>query len=173
MLVDLEGVGVTMADRILFAGLAVTVATGDRLGVVGINGTGKSTLLRVLAGRMSPDAGAVRRGRGVHTGYLGQIPELPAGTVRQAVGDGWEAAAALDRLGMTALVDADVATLSGGTGQAGRPGPRGRPPGRAARARRADQPPRPGGRGLARGLARRLPAADWCSSPTTGTCSTG
>ncbi len=114
MLVDLEGVGVTMADRILFAGLAVTVATGDRLGVVGINGTGKSTLLRVLAGRMSPDAGAVRRGRGVHTGYLGQIPELPAGTVRQAVGDGWEAAAALDRLGMTALVDADVATLSGG-----------------------------------------------------------
>jgi ATP-binding cassette subfamily F protein uup len=114
VLVDLQDVAVTMGDRTLFTDLSVTIASGDRLGVVGINGTGKSTLLRVLAGRLDPDAGAVRRGRGVRTAFLGQTPELPAGTVRQAVGDGWEAAAALDRLGMTPWVDADVATLSGG-----------------------------------------------------------
>ena len=114
VLVDLQGVGVTMADRVLFADLAVTVGTGDRLGVVGINGTGKSTLLRVLAGRLEPDVGQVRRGRGVRTGYLGQSPELPPGTVRRTVGDGWEATAALDRLGMSPSIDADVATLSGG-----------------------------------------------------------
>ncbi len=79
MLVDLQGVGVTMADRALFADVAVTVSTGDRLGVVGINGTGKSTLLRVLAGRLEPDTGVVRRGRGVRTVLLGQAPDLPEG----------------------------------------------------------------------------------------------
>ena len=40
VLVDLQDVSVTMADRTLFDGLSVTVSTGDRLGVVGINGTG-------------------------------------------------------------------------------------------------------------------------------------
>ena len=114
MLVDLQDVGVTMADRALIAHLSVTVSTGDRLGVVGINGTGKSTLLRVLAGLLEPDAGVVRRGRGARTVFLDQTPVLPAGTVRDAVGPGWEAASALDRLGMTAHLDADVATLSGG-----------------------------------------------------------
>ncbi len=114
VLVDLQGVGVTVADRALLADLSVTVNSGDRLGVVGINGTGKSTLLRILAGRLQPDTGVVRRGRGTRTGFLGQSPELPPGTVRDAVGDGWEAAAALDRLGMSGFVDADVATLSGG-----------------------------------------------------------
>ena len=114
VLVDLQGVRVTMADRTLFGDLSVTVHTGDRLGVVGINGTGKSTLLRVLAARFEPDAGVVRQGRGVHTGFLDQDPTLPPGTVGQAVGSGWEAAAALDRLGMADHVDRDVSELSGG-----------------------------------------------------------
>ena len=114
MLVDLQGVRVTMADRTLFGDLSVTVHTGDRLGVVGINGTGKSTLLRVLAAEFDPDAGIVRQGRGVHTGFLDQDPTLPPGTVRSAVGSGWEAAAALDRLAMADHVDRDVSELSGG-----------------------------------------------------------
>jgi len=100
VLVDLQDVNVTMADRTLFDGLSVTVSTGDRL--------------RVLAGRLVPDAGAVRTGRGVRVGFLDQAPHLPAGTVRDAVGPGWEAAAALDRLGMAAHVDRDVSGLSGG-----------------------------------------------------------
>jgi ATP-binding cassette subfamily F protein uup len=114
VLVNLQDVRVTMADRTLFADLSVTVSTGDRLGVVGINGTGKSTLLRVLAARLAPDAGAVRTGRGVRVGFLDQSPQLPPGTVREAVGPGWEAAAALDRLGMAPHVDRDVSGLSGG-----------------------------------------------------------
>ncbi len=114
VLVDLQDVSVTIADRTLFGGLSVTISTGDRLGVVGINGTGKSTLLRVLAGRLDPDSGAVRTGRGVRVGFLDQSPQLPPGTVREAVGPGWEAAAALDRLDMTPHVDRDVSELSGG-----------------------------------------------------------
>ncbi|MEA2844491.1 MAG: transport system ATP-binding/permease protein [Actinomycetota bacterium] len=114
ILVDLERVAARRPDRPLFEDLSVTVATGDRLGVVGRNGSGKSTLLRLLAGADVPEEGAVRRGRNVRVAFLDQDPALPPGTVRAAVGEGWEAAAILDRLGMGALGDADVATLSGG-----------------------------------------------------------
>ncbi len=114
ILVDLTDVGARRPDRPLFEDLSLTVASGDRLGVVGRNGGGKSTLLRVLAGGAEPEEGTVRRGRGVRVGFLSQRPVLPAGTVGAAVGTHWEAAAILDRLGMAPLVTADVATLSGG-----------------------------------------------------------
>ena len=50
ILVDAAGVTVSRPGKPLFEGLDVTVSSGDRLGVVGINGGGKSTLLKVLAG---------------------------------------------------------------------------------------------------------------------------
>ena len=56
----------------------------------------------------------MRRGRGVRIGLLNQRPTLPPGTVREAVGPGWEAAEILERLGMGGLAEADVSTLSGG-----------------------------------------------------------
>ena len=102
------------ADRVLFEELSVTVTERDRLGVVGINGTGKSTLLRVLAGIQAPEAGQVRQGRGVRVGFLDQDAPLPDGTVGEAVGEGWEAEAVLDRLGMTEVINHRVADLSGG-----------------------------------------------------------
>ncbi|MBW3613934.1 MAG: ABC-F family ATP-binding cassette domain-containing protein [Actinobacteria bacterium] len=114
ILADLERVAVRRPDRPLFEDLSLTVRAGDRLGVVGRNGTGKSTLLRVLAGVERPEEGAVRHGRDVRVGFLAQRGGLPPGDVRSAVGRGWEAAAILERLGMGALVEADVATLSGG-----------------------------------------------------------
>jgi ATP-binding cassette subfamily F protein uup len=117
ILVDLERVSARRPDRALFESLSLTMSAGDRLGVVGINGTGKSTLLRVLAGSAEPESGMVRRGRGVRVGFLDQRPVLPAGSVRAAVGSGWEAAEILERLGMGGLADADVATLSGGQGK--------------------------------------------------------
>ncbi|MGV3760549.1 MAG: ABC-F family ATP-binding cassette domain-containing protein [Actinomycetota bacterium] len=114
ILVDATGVAMSRPGKPLFADLSVTVATGDRLGVVGINGCGKSTLLQVLAGSREPEEGTVRRGRDARVSVLDQDAPLPAGTVRDVVGGGWEAEAVLERLGMGGALDAEVATLSGG-----------------------------------------------------------
>ena len=114
ILVDAAGVTVSRPGKPLFEGLSVTVASGDRLGVVGINGGGKSTLLKVLAGTVAPEAGTVRRGRETRLSVLDQDAPLPPGTVAHAVGKGWEVASILDRLGMGGSADLDVATLSGG-----------------------------------------------------------
>jgi ATP-binding cassette subfamily F protein uup len=114
LLVDLQQVAVRRVDRVLFEDLSLAVWDGDRIGVVGVNGAGKSTLLRVIAGVDMPDEGQVRRGRGSRVGFLDQVPALPPGTVAAAVGDGWEAEAALDRLGMGVAATLDVQELSGG-----------------------------------------------------------
>ena len=114
ILVDADGVGMSRPGKPLFSDLRLTLSTGDRLGIVGLNGCGKSTLLRVLAGTEEPESGTVRRGRGVRIAVLDQDPELPPGPALAAVGEGWEAAAVLDRLGMGPLADADTATMSGG-----------------------------------------------------------
>ena len=111
---DLERVTARRPDRPLFEDLSLTVRAGDRLGVVGRNGTGKSTLLRVLAGVDAPEQGTVRRGRDVRVAFLAQRPDLAGGDVRSAVGPGWGAAAILERLGMGGLGEADIDTLSGG-----------------------------------------------------------
>jgi len=114
VLVDLQQVTVRRVDRALFEDLSLTVSDGDRVGVVGSNGAGKSTLLRTAAGLERPDQGRVLRGRGARVGYLDQVPELPAGSVRSAIGPGWEAESALERLGMGPAIDVQVSTLSGG-----------------------------------------------------------
>ncbi len=114
ILVDAARLVAARPDKVLFSEVSLTVSTGDRIGVVGINGTGKSTLLRALAGVRSPEGGEIRRGRGVRVGFLDQSPELGPGTVRDVVGEGWRGEAMLHRLGMGDMLDADVATLSGG-----------------------------------------------------------
>lgn len=116
--VDVDRVTMTRPGRPLFTDVSVTLSTGDRLGIVGLNGTGKSTLLSVLAGEVAPESGVVRRGRDVRIASLPQRPVLPAGTVLAAVEavaeQEWEAAAVLDHLGMASLTSADTGRLSGG-----------------------------------------------------------
>jgi len=114
ILVDLDGVAARRPDRPLFEDLRLTIATGDRIGVVGINGAGKSTLLDIVADEVAPEGGTVRRRRGVRLGYLGQRPHLGAGLVQDVVGEGWQAAAAAERLGLGPLMQRPVAELSGG-----------------------------------------------------------
>jgi ATP-binding cassette subfamily F protein uup len=73
-------VGEPPADKRLLDRVSWQVGPGDRIGIIGINGSGKTHLLRLLAGELQPDAGRVLIGQTVRAGYLSQhVPELPAG----------------------------------------------------------------------------------------------
>ncbi|MEM8619712.1 MAG: ABC-F family ATP-binding cassette domain-containing protein [Actinomycetota bacterium] len=112
--VDLAGVGAAQPDKILFEGLDLTIASGDRVAIAGINGSGKTTLLNICTGALVPDEGTVRFGRDVRTAVLAQEPALPAGPVGATFGDRWEVAAAATVLGVADLVDRPTDQLSGG-----------------------------------------------------------
>ncbi len=118
ILLDAVRLRVARPDRDLFRDVTFTVSSGDKIGLVGINGTGKTTLLRVLTGELTPDEGEVRRGRGVRISVLDQAGDLPGGTVIEAMGaageDRWEAEAVLDKLGMGGHLTRSVESLSGG-----------------------------------------------------------
>ncbi|WP_375477248.1 ABC-F family ATP-binding cassette domain-containing protein [uncultured Jatrophihabitans sp.] len=76
--VDLEDVTVRVGDRTLLDHLTWQVGPGDRIGVVGVNGSGKTHLLRLLAGELEPASGVVRVGQTVHAAHLSQeVRELP------------------------------------------------------------------------------------------------
>jgi ABC transport system ATP-binding/permease protein len=127
-LVNLEAVSKSYGIRPLLSDVSLGVDEGDRIGVVGLNGGGKTTLLEVLAGLAAPDSGRVSQNRGLRTSVLTQRIELPEqATVRHAVLDPlgvtseyeWAAdprvRGILDGLGITALgLDRPVAGLSGG-----------------------------------------------------------
>lgn len=66
-------------DKNLFTGADFSIEERDKVGIVGINGTGKSTLLRILAGLEEPDEGEVVKGNKVYVRYLSQNPEFPKG----------------------------------------------------------------------------------------------
>jgi len=114
ILIDATGIEAARPGKTLFSDVSVTITTGDRIGIVGLNGSGKSTLLDILTGRREPEAGTIRRGRNTTVAVLDQKPSLTAGTALDNVGDSWEAAAVLDRLGLGALAERDVANFSGG-----------------------------------------------------------
>ncbi len=121
ILFDAISISMSRPDRPLFSDISLTMSTGDRMGLVGINGTGKSTLLRVLAGRQDPEGGELRPGRDVRVSMLDQDAPLPSGKVLDAVvasatgrAETWEAEAALTRLGLGDFFDRDTAELSGG-----------------------------------------------------------
>lgn len=66
----------SIGTRVLLDGVSLNVDEGQRIGLVGRNGCGKTTLLRMLAGRIKPDQGIVNIAKGCRLGYLTQDPEL-------------------------------------------------------------------------------------------------
>ena len=78
-LLTAKGITKNFTERTLFDHVDLGVDDRDKTGIVGINGTGKSTLLRILAGLEQPDEGEVVRGNQVYVRYLPQEPVFPEG----------------------------------------------------------------------------------------------
>ena len=79
------GLHVQVGHQVLFRDLGCTIEPGQRIGLVGRNGTGKTTFLKVISGEREPDSGKVELRRGARVGLLRQDPEFMAGdTVRTA-----------------------------------------------------------------------------------------
>lgn len=124
MLLDIENISKTYGDRSLLDGVTFHMKAGDRVGIVGVNGCGKSTFLRMAASAEKPDSGTVSYDPNVRVGYLPQNPPYDAGlTVIEQVMAGldptarevarYEAVEILTRLGITDL-EQRMGTLSGG-----------------------------------------------------------
>ncbi|WP_299558598.1 ABC-F family ATP-binding cassette domain-containing protein [uncultured Mycolicibacterium sp.] len=127
---DLHGVRLEVGDppRVILDGLSWSIGPGERIGLVGVNGTGKSTVLRMLVGELEPTAGTVKRGRTLRIGYLSQaLAELDGEArvidavedrkriTRLADGRELSAAALLEDFGFTGdKLFTRVAELSGG-----------------------------------------------------------
>ena len=85
-LLTLKDVHVTIGDRHLLQGVSLVVGEGERIGLLGANGCGKSTMLRILAGDLVADSGDRALRRELRLGYLPQEPILPAdATVHEMV----------------------------------------------------------------------------------------
>ncbi|SKA33467.1 ATP-binding cassette, subfamily F, uup [Marinactinospora thermotolerans DSM 45154] len=80
-LVNLQDVSLAYGPLVLLDSVSLGVDEGDRIGVVGRNGGGKSTLMSVVAGRVEPDSGRVVHNRGLRVGFLHQRDSFPDTTV--------------------------------------------------------------------------------------------
>lgn len=124
-LITAENLCKSYTDKVLFDQITLGINEHDKIGVIGVNGTGKSTLLKIIAGIEEPDKGTIVKGNGVRIEYLSQTPvfdeeiSILANIVKSAGlhQDGWnvegEAKSMLGKLGITET-DAKPGTLSGG-----------------------------------------------------------
>lgn len=122
-ILNIEHISKVYGEKVIFDDISCGIQEGEKIGIIGINGTGKSTLLRILAGLEEGDEGQVIMQNGVRMAYLPQNPQFPAdSTVLDYVADGrwhkeWgtesEAGNVLNKLGLTDH-QAKISHLSGG-----------------------------------------------------------
>lgn len=122
-LLNIEHISKNFGEKLIFDDVSYGIHEGDKIGIVGINGTGKTTLLKMIAGLEEPDEGQIIRQNGLRVTYLPQNPKFPEGaSVLDYVADGkWEqdwntqseAKTVLTKLGILDYM-AKIDTLSGG-----------------------------------------------------------
>ena len=113
---NIEHVSKIFGEKRIFDDVSYGIHEGDKIGIIGINGTGKTTLLKIIAGIEEPDEGQIIKQNGLRITYLPQNPEFPAdATVLSYVSDGkdYEAQNILNKLGIEDHF-AKIDTLSGG-----------------------------------------------------------
>lgn len=122
-LLNVENISKIYGEKVIFDHISYGIHEGDKIGIIGINGTGKTTLLKIIAGLEEPDEGQVITQNGLRITYLSQHPEFPPNaTILSYVTDGkigqdWgtesEAKSILNHLGISDF-DSPVEYLSGG-----------------------------------------------------------
>ena len=117
-IINIEHISKLFGDKLIFDDASFGLQEGDKVGIVGINGTGKSTLLRMAAGEETPDSGQIIRQNNLKMAYLPQTPEFPkdATVLSYALSgdeEDWQVQSNLVQLGITEY-DAKLDTLSGG-----------------------------------------------------------
>ena len=124
ILLSAQNISKTYMERKVLDDVSFFLNEGDKVGIVGINGTGKSTLLKILAGADESDKGSVTRTNGIRISYLPQIPEFDdRGRLIEQVlahlpndlrsSKEYEARSILGKLGLQNC-DRDIGSLSGG-----------------------------------------------------------
>ena len=117
-IINIEHISKLFGDKLIFDDASFGLQEGDKVGIVGINGTGKSTLLRMAAGEETPDSGQIIRQNNLKMAYLPQTPEFPkdATVLSYALSgdeEDWQVQSNLVQLGITEY-DVKLDTLSGG-----------------------------------------------------------
>lgn len=74
--INVEHISKLYGDKMILEDLSCSVDEGDKIGIIGINGTGKSTLLRIIAGKEEADEGKIIFSNGMTIGWMGQNPEF-------------------------------------------------------------------------------------------------
>ena len=124
ILLTAQNISKTYMERKVLDDVSFFLNEGDKVGIIGINGTGKSTLLKILAGAEEADGGDIIRTNGIRISYLPQIPEFgDSGSVLEQVllhlpkdlrqAKEYEAKSILEKLGISDQ-QRDISTLSGG-----------------------------------------------------------
>ncbi len=96
MLLSANGLGLEFGSDEIFSNMTFNINAGDRVALVGINGAGKTSLLRIISGEIDPSSGKITKSGNLRIGYLPQqINEFPGGALLEAVcagsGDGADA----------------------------------------------------------------------------------
>ncbi|MEG0919584.1 MAG: ABC-F family ATP-binding cassette domain-containing protein [Anaerovoracaceae bacterium] len=124
VLLTAENIKKSYTEKTLLDGVDISIHEGDKIGLIGVNGTGKSTLLKIIAGVISPEGGNIIRSRQLKIGYLSQNPAYnPKLTIEEQVKsyieesgshvDDYRYKAILTRLGIDNF-EKRMDTLSGG-----------------------------------------------------------
>ena len=118
-IINIEHISKIYGEKTIYEDASFGIQQGDKIGIVGINGTGKSTLLRMIAGEETPDEGQIIRQNGLKIAYIPQNPVFPEGedirsyALAERNGEDWQVESNLTELGITDL-DQEIAHLSGG-----------------------------------------------------------
>ena len=110
-IINIEHISKIYGEKTIYEEASFGIQQGDKIGIVGINGTGKSTLLRMIAGEETPDEGQIIRQNGLKIAYIPQNPVFPEGedirsyALSERNGEDWQVESNLTQL---AIMEVDL-----------------------------------------------------------------